>query len=212
MRKIHFFRNVKNITFYLDKIDLKDNNIIYVTGLSGSGKTTYAKELSKKYQATLFELDNLSGYFWTYKDSKELIHQLTGEFLEMHPKLKDIIKKDKFTKLKIEHFDEFTKWTNQYISFLEDYAKAQNQLFIFEGTQIFKCMGPKQVYEKPIIIMGTCSFLALVRRMQRQYKIDQMKNRPHFFRKHFWKLLNDSKRLHWKDYKILNEFLKSIQS
>lgn len=43
MKKINFFINVKNICFNLDKIDILNNNVIFVTSLSGSGKTTLAE-------------------------------------------------------------------------------------------------------------------------------------------------------------------------
>ncbi len=86
---------------------------MYITGLSGSGKTTLAQELSKKYNAILFELDNLGGFFGKYKDSKELIHILTEKFLNLNLELKDIIKKEKYTDLKINYFNKYTYWTNK---------------------------------------------------------------------------------------------------
>lgn len=207
MKRINFFINIKNICFNLDKIDISRNNIIYVTGLSGSGKTTFAKELSKKYKATLFELDNLGGFFNEYKESEELIHRLTNEFLNINSELKEIIRQEKYVDLKIKNFDKYSYWTNKYVEFLLEYAKKQNELFIFEGTQIFKCIGAEKISNNPLIIIGTSSFISMLRRIKRHYRIDKAKNKPNFFKKHLWKLLNDSKRLHFKDFKELNRFL-----
>lgn len=201
--------NTKNICFNLEKINISQNNIIYITGLSGSGKTTFAKQLSKEYQATLFELDNLGGFFGKYKESQELIYDLTHNFLNMNPELKEIIRHGKYVELKIKNFKRYSYWTNQYIEFLSSYAKKQNELFIFEGTQIFKCLSAQKISNKPLIIIGTSSFTSILRRLKRHYRIDKEKHKPNFFKKHIWKLLNDSKRLHFQDFKELNQFLAS---
>lgn len=207
LNRINFFINSKNICFNIDKIDISNNNIIYVTGLSGSGKTTFAKKLSKEYKATLFELDHLGGFFGEYKQSKELIHSLTNKFLEINSELKEIIRKGKYIDLKIKHFAKYSYWTNKYVDFLLEYAKKKNELFIFEGTQIFKCISAKKISDSPIIIIGTSSFISMFRRLKRHYRVDKVRNKTDFFKKHLWKLLNDSKRLHFKDFKELNRFL-----
>lgn len=207
MNKINFFINIKNIYFNLDKIDILSNNVIFVTGLSGSGKTTFAKKLSKEYEATLFELDNLGGFFGEYKESEELIHSLTAEFLNINYELREIIRQEKYVDLKIKNFDKYIYWTNKYIEFLLKYAKEQKRIFVFEGTQIFKCISAEKISNNPLIIIGTSSFISMLRRIKRHYKIDKARNKPNFFKKHLWKLLNDSKRLHFKDFKELNRFL-----
>jgi len=207
MNKINFFINSKNICFNLDKIDILSNNVIFVTGLSGSGKTTFARKISKEYKATLFELDNLGGFFGEYKESEELIHSLTDKFLNINYELKEIIRQEKYVDLKIKNFDKYRYWTNKYIEFLLEYAKKQERIFVFEGTQIFKCISAEKISSNPLIIIGTSSFISLLRRIKRHYKIDKARNKPNFFKKHLWKLLNDSKRLHFKDFKELNRFL-----
>lgn len=211
MKKINFFINSYNKCFNLNKVGVT-SNLIYVTGLSGSGKTTLAEELSEKYNARLFELDNLGGFFGKYKESKELIHNLTEKFLNLNLELKDIIKKEKYIDLKINCFKKYTYWTNKYIDYLIEYTKNKDEIFIFEGTQIFKCRKVENIKDDPLIVVGTSSFVSMLRRIKRQYKIDKEKNKPNFFKKHFWKLLNDSKRLHFKDFKELNKFLSSYKN
>lgn len=127
----------------------------------------------------------------------------------MNPELKEIIRHGKYVELKIKNFTRYSYWTNQYIEFLSSYAKKQNKLFIFEGTQIFKCLSAQKISNKPLIIIGTSSFTSILRRLKRHYRIDKEKNKSNFFKKHIWKLLNDSKRLHFQDFKELNQFLAS---
>lgn len=207
MKKVSFVLNKKNLEYNLDKY-ADNNNILYITGLSGSGKTTIAKKLAKKYNATLFELDNLGGYFGEYKEDTSKIHTLTKEFLDKNVELKEIIKKGKYVDLKIRHFEQYAMWTNKYISFLEEYVKRNNNLYVFEGTQIFKCVDFNHYLNKPLIIVRTSSITSLIRRIKRQHRIDIEKNKSNFYKKHFWKLLNDSKRLHLKDTFYLNKFIK----
>lgn len=211
MNKVNFIFNKENLNFNVEKLN-KKNNIIYITGLSGSGKTTTAKALEKNYNAIVFELDNLGQFFGEYRDSKETIHSLTNNFLNANLQLKELLKSGQYMTLKLKHFEEYVMWNNKYIHFLEEYAHKHNEVFIFEGTHLFKCIEPQHFVDKPLIVIGTSAIISLIRRMKRQYKIDKERNKSHFFRKHFWKLLNDSKRLHIKDFFYLNRFLKEYEN
>lgn len=207
--KINFLFNKKNIVWNIEKYN-RDNNILYVTGLSGSGKTTISNSLANKFGAQLFELDHLEGFFGKYKNDNSIIHSLTEKFLNKNLELKTIIKKGNYFDLKINNFQEYVKWTQKYIRYLEEYALSNKNLFILEGTQLFKCVDTKHFYNKPFIIVRTSSIWSLIRRLKRHYKIDKKNHKKNFFTKHLWKLLNDSKRLHFKDYYHLNEFLKKF--
>lgn len=210
MNKVSFIFSKKSLEYNVDKYNL-NNNILYVTGLSGSGKTFLSKELSRKYNAILMELDNLGGFYGEYKFSDSIIHQLTKQFLDENSKLDSIIKKSKFIELKIKNFQEYSKWINKYTTFLENYAHSKEQYFIFEGTQIFKCLKPKYFSNKPLIIVRTSALISLIRRIKRQKNLDKIKGKNKFYRKHLLKLLNDSKRLHFKDVIILNKFLNQYK-
>lgn len=210
MNKISFIFNRKNLKYNVDKFSL-NNNILYVTGLSGSGKTTLAKEFSFLNNAILFELDTLGGFYGEYKDSNSIIKVLTKNFLNFNKGLDLIIRKNKFVKLKIENFNEYSRWINKYISYLEEYAYTTQGLFVFEGTQLFKCLSPEFFNNKPLIIVRTSALVSMFRRIRRQKSIDKIKGKKHFYRKHFWKLLNDSRRLHYRDVKLMNKFLNALK-
>ena len=45
------------------EIVFESNNILYITGVSGSGKSSLAKDLQKNYNCKLICLDNLSLYY-----------------------------------------------------------------------------------------------------------------------------------------------------
>lgn len=69
----------------------------------------------------------------------------------------------------------------------------------------------KHYLNKPLIIVRTSSIISMIRRIKRQHNRDIEKNKPNFYKKHFWKLLNDSKRLHLKDFMCLNIFIKNYE-
>ena len=120
-------------------------------------------------------MDNLGGFFGKYKESKELIHILTEEFLNLNLELKDIIKKGKYIDLKINYFNKYTYWSNKYIDYLIRYTKDKDEIFIFEGTQIFKCRKVENFKNNPLIVVGTSSFVSMLRRFKSQYRIDKEK-------------------------------------
>lgn len=138
---------------------------------------------------------------------------MTNEFLNLNKELKEIIRLGKFLSLKIEKFEGYVKWTNKYFDYLENYARNQDKLFIFEGTHLFKCINVSHFIDKPFIVVGTNYLCSCIRRLRRHYKIDKSENRKsNYFKKHIWKLLNDFKRLHIQDFKCLNKFLKLYKS
>lgn len=120
-------------------------------------------------------MDNLGVFFGKYKESKELIHILTEEFLNLNLELKDIIKKGKYIDLKINYFNKYTYWSNKYIDYLIRYTKDKDEIFIFEGTQIFKCRKVENFKNNPLIVVGTSSFVSMLRRFKSQYRIDKEK-------------------------------------
>ena len=210
MNKISFIFNRKNLKYNVEEYGL-NNNILYMTGLSGSGKTTLAKELSLKYNLILVELDILGGFYDEYKDCNSIIKELTKHFLSFNKELDLIIRKNKFVKLKIKNFSEYSRWINKYIIYLEEYTYNTNDLFVFEGTQLFKCLSPEYFNSKSLIIVRTSALISMFRRIRRQKNIDKIKGKKHFYKKHFWKLLNDSKRLHYRDVKLINKFLNALK-
>ncbi len=62
----------------------KKRKIIYITGISGTGKTTLAKEFLERGNCTI-DLDKFS--HWEHKESREINHWFPGasrDFLENH--------------------------------------------------------------------------------------------------------------------------------
>lgn len=85
---VSFLITKKSIIYNLDKFINGEKNILYVVGLSGSGKTTRTWNYAKDYRATLLELDNLGGFFGKYKSNTDIMHKITLDFLDDNKDLK----------------------------------------------------------------------------------------------------------------------------
>ena len=156
-----------------------ETNILYVTGLSGSGKTTYTEEYAKKYNATDIALDI---FFWFGKHTRDYVI--------------DDLKRNPFTKDKefnifllnyVKQMDDkefnylpksggFSKSTSTVVSncafrFIQELEKNKNKLhgnYILEGIQIF-LTDPEFYKDKPIIIIGTGYFKSNMRAIKREF-------------------------------------------
>lgn len=207
--KIKIFRNIKNINFNYK--DFPSNyNFLLVTGLSGSGKSTEAEILAKNYNAKVITLDGLSEIYKSKKindATKDLIYKFIG----LNPKIKDELKDNFWHQQKLNNFKKYKYWNNLFFEFLIENISKEKQNFIIEGTQIFMTVEPNKIKKCPIIIMGTSDIKSFFRRIKRQINKNDLKHPFSKGLKHLTKLVKDSKRLHYIDYKKLNEFISSLK-
>ncbi len=189
-----------------------ENNILFITGLSGSGKTTLSNQLAEKFNAVILNLDCLGNYY-SSKFDNTLIKDITKSFFESNSDIENIIKSGKYMNLKLNNFDYYIKYNNKYLNFIYNYClNNKENSFIIEGTQLFMTINPTFFRDKSIIIIRKSVLKSLVRRLNRQLTIKEKLHPFSIGRKHIKKLLINSKRLHYKDVKKLNNFIYIIQS
>lgn len=108
----------------------KDKNILYVTGISGSGKSTVADKLSKKFNAQVIHLDPYLGMM--SQESRDAYQNKDfNKFLKQNvPDYKDVVNDDGRLNYKI--VDKIAKAS-------EDYGKKKfgKERVIIEGVQLF---------------------------------------------------------------------------
>ena len=132
----------------------KNNNVLFITGLSGSGKTTYAKEISKQYHATILSLDEL------FINSNNSIINKIKESDIYSEYIKSKNSKDKYTKL-----DKLFSYV------LNILYEDPNTLYIVEGVQLFdETFDSNMILNKPIIVKLTPPIVSLIRGTQRDKK------------------------------------------
>jgi len=192
--------NNKNLYINFDKFTSGESNILFITGLSGSGKSTISKSLASEYKAEVIELD-IFEHSNAYLD-KSLAK--AGEVFKIYllEKRKDL--RDKTVKefSREEFYSEFTK----FFDFVLEYCNShKNKKFIIEGVQIFSLVELSKIKEMPIILMGTSVKTSVLQRFKRDTpngKIDwksELKNE--FPQLIAWYIDNEKK---------YNDFKKSI--
>lgn len=153
-----------NLEFNIKKFG-KENNILFITGLSGSGKSTIIKKYAEKYNAENLEFDAITS---TLK-------------AKYHNRL-DKINRSKINPIILEYLDNedpegfpnfedprFNTECVKFLDWLENRVAGDGKLYILEGMQIFLCFNPERFIGKPMIIMGTSMVKSMYRSTKRYY-------------------------------------------
>lgn len=141
-----------------------DHNILFITGLSGSGKSTYARQLANEENATIIELDIFQCYD-KFKNAgtrkNDISMKMVSEFLEDNPEMVDI----DFSNIKLESFgDSFTK----YFKWLLNKLHKSNERYIIEGIHIMLFIPYSDIKGEPIICIGTSMIKSFWRMWKRE--------------------------------------------
>ena len=146
----------QDLCLNIDKWKPGQNNILFVTGHMGSGKSTIAKEYAKQYRATYIEIDNF--FFFIDDTDKDIINRC----IENCPKYKeyyDIYHSDNRKKKEIVSSEEALAGCSEAISYaINELHKDINNLYVIEGTIVFTILDIELFKNEPIVIKGS-SFL-----------------------------------------------------
>lgn len=193
----------------VDKFENGDSNVLLVTGLSGSGKSTIGKQLSNKYKAEYIELDLLD------VASNFVIEKNIDAIKSGEPIMYEFLMKNKkiFDKLISKNVsdDEMFDIMEKYIKYVLSYARNhKDKKFIIEGIQIFDCDTLSDtLVNYPIVIKGTSSVTSFIRKAKRdKWEMkDIIKNIPQNIKYIF----NSEKKLNLFK-KILNKSINSTNN
>lgn len=152
----------KDSVYNLDKWEKGNNNILLITGLSGSGKSSLSRTLSDEYDCDLIELDVLQCYENCSKVLKnDITVKFISEFLNIN---KDIdifdfsdIRQDSFKSV----FDRFFPWL------LNKLSSDKNKKYIIEGVHILLFTKYSDVKKYSLICINTPVYKSAIRRWKR---------------------------------------------
>lgn len=134
---------------------------LFITGHSGSGKSTMAKEMSKALRVQVIELD-----WFDRMDTVKL--EETDSNYSAWKLYMECIKKTGLTSTATLHGEERQKYFLESWNHLAEALKRTNKRYIIEGVQVFTLMrGLDEPYTSPIIVKGTSAAVSLMRAYKR---------------------------------------------
>ena len=169
-------RNRKD--YNLDKWGKSENtNILWVTGISGSGKSTVANDIAKKNKADVINID-----LYTFKTANKYTKDMSKDFNKFLDK-----NVPNWKRLQREGYEALTKtdrraqkaagkWFDTFQDALEKYGRESygKKKIVAEGVQILDetlfYNNKKALKNQPLIIMKTSVADSILSRMQRDNK------------------------------------------
>jgi len=157
----NLFISKENIEVNIDKFGTS-NNVLYITGLGGSGKSTIIKEYSRIYNAEALEFDAVTSAL-----IKGLENLNTNK---IHPIILEYLHTQKPNRLNGFSDPAFNTESVKFLDWFEKRVQGDNKLYILEGMQLFICFEPERFINKPMVIMGTSVSKSMFRSVSRTYK------------------------------------------
>jgi deoxyadenosine/deoxycytidine kinase len=161
----------KDGTYNLDKWKPGPHNILFITGFSGSGKTTMAEAYEKKYNAIMFEIDGIQFDYDT--SNKGLLNKIYKQF----PNLKKLIAD--FNNGKGPWPDKMIGEAIKYL--IRICHEDKDNLYVIEGIQI-ACVDESNnltyinsIKGEPLIVKGTSALTSSIRAANRNAKYNNEK-------------------------------------
>ena len=180
--------NKKDIYYNKDKFDSGEINLCFITGHSGSGKTTMGRYMQNEKNVETYGLDDLiSNYNFSDDNLKEygdLIYSFfkgVGKQFRYHSK-KELYDDHKWDDTSDYNGYEFSIITS-FVNYAIKYAKShKNTKFVLEGVWIYIFFEPKYFEDYAVYIKGTSALISNLRGARRdskdgKNKLETIKNR-----------------------------------
>jgi uridine kinase len=166
----------KDGVYNLDKWSVDDCNVLFITGLAGSGKTTLATDIKNNVDCYRVELDYLLAYYIEDTKEKDNYKKLYGlvkrecpeaaEFIDKHPADDKTIFKT---------WDQSNKMCKEFVTWFMKEVKGKKNLYIINGVQIVRTFDASYFYDKPIIFKNVTVLQTAARRLKRDFSRPSLK-------------------------------------
>ena len=165
--KIGTFFTKKDIVFNLEDFP-KESNVIFVTGLFGSGKSTMGKDLSSALGAVHLQQDWLT---WSDVYNDPICDYFVEEFKNKNPET-SILFENKwwhgYDHITREQKREYRRRFDRLM--FETAVKSKDKIFVFEGASLYNHQYTAELMmDKPIVIKRTGMLTSLKRMCKRDF-------------------------------------------
>lgn len=180
-------------------------NILFITWLVWSGKSTLAKELAKKYNATVITQDYLA---WSdCNHTKECIF-FVKLFQSLYPETKIYFKNNSFRNGTLSS-KQYADYRKKFDKMVVDYIKnKRNKNFIYEGSDLFCTSDANLIINNPIIIKRTSAITSYIRSFKRgNINNNTIKEKINYIKRMIWEF----NFFYIKDLPKLNNFIRILK-
>lgn len=205
--KVQLFRNNPPLYYNLEKWNITHLPLLLITGLSGSGKTTFAQKFAMQHHAICISFDVLKYYAEASKQSQKFLDL----FLEKHPEIK---KKISIQWSKTDNINSndilFNYYCNLFYDFLVEYSLQNKKKIVLEGIQMFVRLHPSKSVEMPVIIIRSSSMNSFFNKFKRDYYTQRLLKSSRF--QLFKNVINDIYMYYIKQRKLLNIYIDYLST
>lgn len=149
--------------------NIKDvkNPVFLITGLAGSGKTTFGEIISRKNGYKLISLDALKFYDEANLESKKEI----DKFISLYPNILPLIK-NHWCETDRSHKNDllYKKYCNIFFDYIVEKYHNSNEVLLIEGIQLFVRIPSQKLQSKTICVLRTSSLECCIRFVRRSNK------------------------------------------
>ena len=185
-----------------------DSNLLYITGLSGSGKGYFAKKIAEKVDnCIILELDKFENYQWYLEDPVEDEHPAVSRGDKIIFKyLKDNY--DLSTDIFDNNVEKYNQLMTAFYEYLLKYIQShQDTPFIMEGIQLYLDDAFKNISSNDsVVLLRTSAVKSMQKVMGRKHC--EIRNRLHTFVNAKKYLQEFERRLNIKEVRVALEFLE----
>lgn len=202
-------KSVNDIYYNKDKFDSGEINLCFITGLSGSGKSTMASSMSDGVKIESYELDDL---LWNHRFSDDNLKEygeLISSFFKTTGKKYRVHNKDEFNNCFYKR-EDFGKCIDLFVSYAKSFAASHKNIkYILNGVWIYMFENPAELIDYAVYIKGTSHMISMSRALKRDWS-NSDKNITYKIKKAAHKVTSELKELKDSESK-LNSFRKYFE-
>lgn len=156
-----YIKNEKDIYYNKDKFDSGEINLCFITGLSGSGKSTMGRNLSSK-NVEHYELDDVVNNKAFSMDNFKEYGDLIYSFFNGSGK--------KYYNLETYPSNYMESVIEDFIKYSIQYSKSHKNIkFVLDGIWVFMYISPEELKDYAVYIKGTSGITSMIRAAKRDF-------------------------------------------